>query len=175
MAVATSRVSPVARAGAGIARRSLARLLVACEYFAGFVLAVDVVVVFTSVIWRYFLHDPLLWAEEIARALMVTQVFVGAAAVLGRAQHVGIDSFRGLFPTRWRPAMIQLCDWIIVAVALALFLSSCSLFADSRDQTTPIGLPQWIYVFPVVAGSFLMILYGGAAAPAGPRGSVWGP
>jgi tripartite ATP-independent transporter DctM subunit len=168
------RLTPVAHESAGIARRSLARLLVACEYFAGFVLAIDVVVVFTSVIWRYFLHDPLLWAEEIARALMVTQVFLGAAAVLGRAQHVGIDSFRGLFPARWRPAMIQLCDWIIVAVSVALFLSSCSLFADSRDQTTPIGLPQWIYVFPVVAGSFLMILYGAAAALAGPRGSVWG-
>jgi TRAP-type C4-dicarboxylate transport system permease small subunit len=149
-------------------------LLVVCEYFAGFVLAVDVAVVFTSVVWRYFLHDPLLWAEEIARALMVTQVFLGAAAVLGRAQHVGIDSFRGLFPASWRPAMIQLCDWIIVAVSVALFLSSCSLFDDSRDQTTPIGLPQWIYVFPVVAGSFLMILYGTAAAVAGPRRSVWG-
>ena len=70
--------------------------------------------------------------------------------------------------------MIQLCDWIIVAVSVALFLSSCSLFDDSRDQTTPIGLPQWIYVFPVVAGSFLMIVYGTAAALAGPRRSVWG-
>ena len=132
-------------------------------------------VVFTSVIWRYFLHDPLQWAEEIARALMVTQVFLGAAAVLGRAQHVGIDSFRGLFPASWRPAMIQLCDWIIVAVSVALFLSSCALFDDSRDQTTPIGLPQWIYVFPVVAGSLLMIAVSEQrAALAGPRRSVWG-
>jgi tripartite ATP-independent transporter DctM subunit len=155
-------------------RRALGHLLAACEHFAGFVLAVDVAVVFTSVIWRYFLHDPLLWSEEIARALMVTQVFIGAATVLGRAQHVGIDSVRGLFPSSWRRAMIQLCDWVIVAVGVALFLSACSLFMDSRDQTTPIGLPQWIYVFPVVAGSFLMIVYGVAAAVAGPPRTVWG-
>jgi tripartite ATP-independent transporter DctM subunit len=155
-------------------RRALGHLLAACEHFAALVLAVDVAVVFTSVIWRYFLHDPLLWSEEIARALMVTQVFLGAATVLGRAQHVGIDSVRGLFPPSWRRAMIQLCDWVIVAVGVALFLSACSLFMDSRDQTTPIGLPQWIYVFPVVAGSFLMIVYGAAAALAGPAKTVWG-
>jgi tripartite ATP-independent transporter DctM subunit len=154
-------------------RQLLAGLLVACEHVAGFVLAADVLVVFASVIWRYFLHAPLLWAEEIARALMVTQTFLGAAAALGRAQHVGIDSFRGLFPALWRPAVVQLCHWVIVAVSVALFLSACALLADSRSQTTPFGLPQSIYVFPLVAGSLLMILYGTAAALAGPRDSVW--
>lgn len=155
-------------------RQLLAGLLVTVEHVAGFLLAVDVLVVFASVIWRYFLHDPLLWAEEVARALMVTQTFLGAAAALGRAQHLGIDSFRGLFPVPWRPAMVQLCHWIIVAVAVALFLSACSLLSDSQSQTTPFGLPQSIYVLPLVAGSLLMILFGAAAALAGPRGSVWG-
>ena len=115
---------------------------------------------FSSVIWRYFLHDPLQWADEIARALMAMQVFMGAAAALGRVEHVGVDSFRGLFPSSWRGPMIQLCDWIIVAVSVALLLSSSALLVDSRDQTTPIGLPQWIYIVPAVAGSLLMIAFG---------------
>src|SRR5882762_1962386 len=135
-------------AKAGTAHRLLGRLLAVIEYIAACVLAADVLVVFASVIWRYFLHDPLNWAEEIARALMVTQVFLGAATAVGRAQHVGIDSFRALFPVNWRPAMIQLCDWIIVAVSVALLFSSAAMLIDSRDQTTPIGLPQWIYIWP---------------------------
>lgn len=151
----------------------MAGLLAVIEYFAAFVLAVDVLMVFASVIWRYFLHDPLNWAEEIARALMVTQVFLGAATAVGRAQHVGIDSFRTLFPVSWRPAMIQLCDWIIVAVSVALLFSSAAMLIDSRDQTTPIGLPQWIYIWPVVAGSLLMIAFGIAAALKGPGKTVW--
>jgi len=162
-----------ARVSLGAVRQVLAGLLVACEHVAGFLLAVDVLVVFASVIWRYFLHDPLLWGEEIARALMVTQTFLGAAAALGRAQHLGIDSFRGLFPAVWRPAVVQLCHWVIVTVSVALFLSSCVLLVDSQSQTTPFGLPQSIYVLPLVAGSLLMILYGTAAALAGPRKSVW--
>ena len=161
-------------ANAGRAHRLLARLLATIEYLAAFVLAVDVLVVFASVIWRYFLHDPLNWAEEIARALMVTQVFLGAATAVGRAQHVGIDSFRTLFPVSWHPVMIQLCDWIIVAVSVALLLSSTAMLVDSWEQTTPIGLPQWIYVWPVVAGSLLMIAFGTAAALDGRWKNVWG-
>ena len=83
-----------------------------------------------------------------------------AAPALGRAQHVGIDSFRGLFPPSWRGALVQLCHWIIVAVSVALFASATALLEDARSQTTPLGLPQWIYVAPVVAGSLLMVVYG---------------
>ena len=154
--------------------RFLDRLLVTTEIMAAFVLASDVLVVLCSVVWRYFLHDPVDWAEEIARALMGMQVFLGAATTLARAQHIGIDSFRALFPASWRPLLVQLCHWIIVVVAIALFASSCSLVLDSSGQTTPIGLPQWIYVGPIVIGSALMLLFGIAAALAGPRKAVWG-
>src|SRR3954463_212681 len=100
--------------------------------------------------------------------------FLRAATTLARVQHVGIDSFRALFPGAWRPLLIQLCHWIIVVVSLALFASSCALLIDSSGQTTPIGLPQWIYVSPMVIGSLLMLLFGLAAALEGPRRAVWG-
>jgi len=157
-----------------LAHRALAGLLAATEVFAALVLAADVLVVLCSVVWRYFLHDPVDWAEEIARALMGMQVFLGAATTLARVQHVGIDSFRNLFPATWRPVLVQLCHWIVVVVSVALLLSSCALFADSRGQTTPIGLPQWIYVGPVVIGSALMLLFGIASALDGPGKTVWG-
>lgn len=154
--------------------RVLGHLLSATEILAAVVLAADVLVVLCSVVWRYFLHDPVDWAEEIARALMGLQVFLGAATTLARSQHVGIDSFRNLFPASWRALLIQLCHWIIVVVSVALLLSSWALLEDSRGQTTPIGLPQWIYVAPVVAGSALMLLFGAVAALDGPARSVWG-
>src|SRR3954453_6798311 len=48
--------------------RGLETLLHLVEYAAAIILAVDVAVVFLSVIYRYFLHHPLHWAEEVARA-----------------------------------------------------------------------------------------------------------
>ncbi len=160
-------------AHAGRPGRWLAALLHGAECFAGLVLAVDVAVVFASVIFRYFLHSPLYWAEETARALMVVLVFFGAATVLGRGRHVGIDSFRMMFPARWRDALIQMCCWIIVAVSTALFVTSCMLLLDTRGQTTSIGLPQMIYVAPVMIGSLIMTLFALANALAGPRHTIW--
>jgi len=154
--------------------RWLAWLMRVTEYMAGVVLAIDVVVVFISVIFRYFLHDPFDWAEEVARALMVIQVFFGAATVLARSQHVGVDLFRGMLPASWQPALIQLGSWIIVGVSASLFASSCELLVDSYSMTTSIGLPQWIYVYPVTVGSLFMTLFGLANAINGPSRRVWG-
>jgi tripartite ATP-independent transporter DctM subunit len=155
-------------------QRALTLLLVTTEYVGAAVLTLDVLVVFASVIWRYFLHDPVDWAEEVARALMGALVFLGAATAVGRAQHMGVDSLRGFFPPHWRPALAQLCHWIVTVVAIALLLSACSLLAESELQTTPIGLPQSIYVWPMVVGSLLMVLFAAAAALAGPWRTVWG-
>ena len=153
--------------------RWLAALMRWTEYLAGAVLAVDVLVVFTSVVFRYFLHSPFDWAEEVARALMVVLVFFGAATVLARSQHVGIDLFRGLFPARWQPVLMQFGSWLIVGVSASLFVSACMLLADSYGTTTSIGFPQWIYTYPVVIGSLFMTLFGTANALNGPRRTVW--
>jgi TRAP-type C4-dicarboxylate transport system permease small subunit len=154
------------------AGRLLARLAVATEWLSGAVLAIDVLLVFLSVIYRYLLHDPVDWAEEIARALMIVLVFFGAATVLARSQHVGVDVFRKLLPERWQPVLIQLSHWVIAAVSASLAVSSLLLLMDSWTQRTSLGLPQWIYVFPVLIGSSFMALFGVANALQGPRRAV---
>ncbi len=156
-------------------QRALRLLLVTAEYAGAAVLTLDVVVVFASVIWRYFLHDPVDWAEEMARALMGALVFLGAATAVGRVAAHG----------RRQPARI---------VSRALAAGACpALSLDRRRQsllrcccrrgrcwpsrelqTTPIGLPQSIYVWPMVVGSLLMLLFAAAAALAGPWRTVWG-
>ena len=144
------------------------------EYFSGAVLAVDVLMVFFSVVYRYLLHDPVDWAEEVARALMIVMVFFGAATVLARSQHVGVDLFRNMLPASWQPALIQMSHWIIAGVSASLFASSVLLLLDSYDQTTPLGLPQWLYVYPVVIGSLFLTLFGIANAANGPSRIVKG-
>ncbi len=140
------------------------RLLRYVEYATALTLAIDVGVVFVSVIWRYFLRDPFEWSEEIARALMVMLVFFGAAAALGRSRHVGIDAIRGMLPQAWQPYVLRGCDWVSVYVALGLLVTSTMLLLESTRQTTPIGLPQAVFVFPVVLGSLFLALFGAAHA-----------
>jgi len=48
----------------------------------------------------------------------------------------------------------------------ALRVSALLLLIDSWTQRTSLGLPQWIYVLPVLIGSTLMALFGVDAEPA---------
>src|ERR1700722_13313093 len=157
----------------GPAARVLACLVVTVEHLCALVLAVDVAVVFASVIFRYFLREPLDWAEEVARALMVTQVFLGAATMVGRRGHAGMDAIRGLFPPAWRPYLSQFAAWLVAATAAAVLVSSIDLLIDSEGQTTPFGLPGWIFIYPVTIGGALMSLLGAAVALAGPPRTIW--
>jgi tripartite ATP-independent transporter DctM subunit len=140
------------------------RLLRWVEYATAATLAIDVGVVFVSVIWRYFLHDPFEWSEEIARALMVMLVFFGAAAALGRSRHVGIDSMRGMLPQAWQRYVVRAGDWVMLIVAVGLLVTSSMLLKESVRQTTPIGLPQAVFVLPVVVGSLFLLLFAAAHA-----------
>jgi len=142
------------------------------EYIGGVVLAVDVLVVFVSVVFRYFLRSPFDWAEEIARALMVVLVFFGAATVLARDKHVGIDAFRTMLPQAWQPMLVHFGRWLVVAVSAGIALSGCALVVESWGNQTPIGLPQWINTIPVVIGSTLMLLFATVSAVRGPKGPV---
>lgn len=160
-----------AETGAGLWLRKLTQAL---EGLSGAVLALDVALVFLSVVYRYALHDPVDWAEEAARSLMIMLVFFGAATVLSRSQHVGADFFRLMLPSRWQPALVQVGHWIIAGVSATLCASSVLLLADTHDQTTPLGLPQWLYVWPVVLGSGFMTLFALVHALNGPRRRVAG-
>ena len=149
-------------------------LLLGIEYSGGLVLAIDVAVVFISVIYRYALHNPLDWAEEVASALMVTLIFLGAASVLGRQKHVGIDVFLHQFPSHWRAALEQSADWIEVSVSLMLLVSTIVLLIDSQGQTTSLGLPQWMILAPVLVGSLAMFGFSVTNALSRSGWSFWG-
>ncbi len=147
-------------------------LLTIIEYAAGLILAVDVLIVFLSVIFRYFLHHPFDWAEEVARALMVCLVFLGAASALARKGHSSLEVIRGLFPEGWRGGLDHFARWIVFMVSAGLFYSAIGLMQDSAGHTTPLGLPREIFTYPLVAGSGLMALFAIVNAVNGPRSTI---
>ena len=131
-------------------------LTLATAYVGAVALAVDVLVVFASIFWRYALNEPIEWAEEVARALMVTIIFSGAATSMGRGGHIGVDLFLGWLPHRLRVYVAHASRWVLLFVSCGLMISSFDLVTASLVQTTSTGLPQVIYVIPVVFGAVVM-------------------
>ena len=128
----------------------------ATAYVGAIALFADVLLVFSSIFWRYVLNEPIDWSEEVARALMVTIIFAGAATSMGRGGHIGVDLFLGWLPHRVRVYVAHGSRWILLVVSCGLMLSSFGLLSASLVQTTSTGLPQFIYVVPVVFGAVVM-------------------
>lgn len=158
-------------------RRDLERLssgaLHVIELAGGIILAIDVLVVFASVIFRYFLHLPFDWAEEVASGLMTTMVFLGAATALGRSQHVGIDVLVVLLPPAGRRFVASIAAWVTVFVCLMLLHATYELFVDTAGQTTPTGLPQWLFLLPVLIGGAAMASFALLNAWKAPPADRW--
>lgn len=86
----------------------LSRFLTTLTAWAGaLVLFINVLVVFASVIWRYALHSPIHWAEEVARALMIALVFFGVATSTAKGGHIGVDLFLRFLPEQVRPYVVH--------------------------------------------------------------------
>ncbi|HXP95540.1 MAG TPA: TRAP transporter large permease subunit [Telmatospirillum sp.] len=137
--------------------RLVSGILNTIEHISGLLLGVDVIVVFLSVIFRYFLHMPFDWAEEIAAGLMTAMVFLGAATVVGRSGHVGIDLFVVLLPKRARSFVGAIAAWITTIVAVVLVYAISDLLLETVGETTPTGLPQWAFLMPVLVGGVAIV------------------
>ncbi len=162
MLVDTHRgIAPAApsSAAARVAQAGIFGLRRAIEAIAALTLFADLVVVCLSVIYRYVFHDPLQWSDEVARGLLVLLAFTGGAAALAERRHVGIQALLSRLNPERRALVEAAGLWIVFAVALALTWYAWDYSRTSADQITPYGLPQNLFVYPMVLGGGAMSLF----------------
>jgi TRAP-type C4-dicarboxylate transport system permease small subunit len=72
------------------------------EWLTGLLLLLDVGAVTAGVIWRYFLHDPLQWTEEVACLLLIWITFTGGTVAMQRHSHMSVNILVNKFSARWQ-------------------------------------------------------------------------
>ena len=154
----TSMPAPLA---ARVAQTGILVLRRIVEAVAALTLLADLVVVCLSVIYRYVFHDPLQWGDEVARGLLVLLAFTGGAAALAERRHVGIQALLArLGPDR--RALVEAAGlWVVFAVALALTWYAWDYSRTAAEQVTSYGLPQNLFIYPMVIGGAAMSLFAG--------------
>ena len=58
------------------------------EISAAFLVAAEVVVLFSGIVARYILHTPLIWSDELALTLFLWLAMLGAVVALRRGEHM---------------------------------------------------------------------------------------
>ncbi len=136
-------------------------VLVACNRWVLIVLLLLMAcIVFANVVLRYTTGDSLVWAEEVARHLMIWGTFLGAGLVLRFGGHVAIDNLHQAVSTPVARALRTVVVVGIGAFALVMTYSSILYVWATRFQTTAAtDIPMsWVYsAMPV--GFFLIFIH----------------
>ncbi len=142
-------------------RRFLNGLAVVQEWLAaaGLLLITGLVVI--AVIFRYWLHSPLAWAEEASKLTLMLVVYFGTGVVAFRGQHLRADVFGELLP----PAVLRAREIVVeglLAGMLGVLAIQIALFADRirpvGQVTAALELPQWAIVGSFSIGVLLTVV-----------------
>jgi TRAP-type C4-dicarboxylate transport system permease small subunit len=117
------------------------------------------VVIFTQVIFRYVLHSPLPWSEELARYLMIWMGLAGASVALRQGSHVAIHLLVERLPGGLRTGVFLLAK-TVVAIFLFMLIKEgvalASFFVSQKSPAMEISM-LWPYSALYVSGIFMAI------------------
>ena len=114
------------------------------------------------VVLRYLFDRPQVWTDELVGYLLVVRVMAGAADVLRRGEHIGVDLLTERLSPRfrrlaelWGLAAVILVSGCLVAAGweLAEFSYSIGLFSEGYLE-----LPLWLPQAAVPAGAALLAI-----------------
>jgi tripartite ATP-independent transporter DctM subunit len=126
---------------------------VGLEIAAGGLLAVESALVLSGVVFRYVLNNPLYWAEEAARLLLIWLSFAGAALAFQRKQHLSMDVLMRVVPetVRWRIHI--LVTGAGIAFCLVVIHQTDKLMVSRWTRVSPVmGAPYLLFALPLAIG-----------------------
>lgn len=126
---------------------------------AGLALVASLIIVFVSVVSRYFFGHPLAWADDADTSMLVTIGFLGGALTLARGEHIGVAAIRQRMRGRLATTNDAFIAWIVLIVSVSLCYSSSIILQTISGQTTATGLPEAINYLPILVSSGFMIVF----------------
>lgn len=146
-------------AGPALWTRSVHALLVVVESLAAILVIADLLVVIGSVTVRFVFSAPFVWSDDVARALLLAVVFLGAAAALARGENAGVMFFVDRLHPHWRARVDAAAAVLIVLVAVSLCWYGLILLISTAGQTVGAGVPQEAFFAPMCFAAAAMTVF----------------
>ena len=119
-------------------------------------------IVFYEVAMRHAFLAPTSWVEETARVLQIYGVFLAAAWLVRRREHIRITVLTAHLPPAvqiWLSRFVLLVIGSVAGVSAWYGLELMQFSIDIGQTTdTTLELPMWLLQGPVVAGLTLIVL-----------------
>jgi TRAP-type C4-dicarboxylate transport system permease small subunit len=134
-------------------------------------MAATALVILIQVFYRYALHQPLSWSNEIATDLLVYVAFVGLAIGVRDNAHVALHLFERRIGARAQ-RLLRAAELLVLGAVLACIGIGGAAYAyDHREVVSPIGLPLWAAFAALPLGGLLGAIHAVAEVIALARGA----
>jgi tripartite ATP-independent transporter DctM subunit len=123
-------------------------------------LVIQLAIVLTGIVSRFWFHESLLWADEAAKLFLSLTAFVGGALALRARHHTTVEFLTGRFSPRWRTSFAIGIDLLILVAAIVVGYVSLNLLSISATSNTPILdiNAAWL-ILPLTVGLVLVTLF----------------
>src|ERR1700761_9190223 len=123
-------------------------------------LVIQLVIVLTGIVSRFWFDQSLLWADEAAKLFLSMTAFIGGALAFRARHHTTVEFLTGRFSPRWRTSVAIGIDLLILVAALTVGYVSLDLLSISATSNTPILdiNAAWL-VLPLTVGMALVVLF----------------
>lgn len=111
-------------------------------------MATQVLIIFSGVIFRYFLNNPLVWVDEVSTLLLVIITFLGCYLAHYNNSLARIGLLINKFKGKYRRIIYAISELITLTMLFFIVHLGFNLFMEptSLKQKTPgIAIPLWIF------------------------------
>ncbi|WP_010647934.1 TRAP transporter small permease [Oceanobacillus massiliensis] len=127
------------------------------KHILNLIMAVLVASTFMQVIYRFFLHNPLAWTEELARYCLIVLTFLGAAYAMSLKQHIGIEFIVDKFPATGKKGLQTIAFLICLLFYLLMIVQGLNLADSAMNQLSPVlRIPMGILYMVIPLSGFLL-------------------
>lgn len=116
-------------------------------------------ITFAAIIFRYALHSPFRWSEELARMILIWMVFFGGNIVIREGRLLKLDFFENIFPSMINK-LIEIFSGILGLIFLAIVFYTSLLMTKKIGSIGHLSVIRVSIAYPYLslpAGAFLMI------------------
>ena len=116
------------------------------------------VIVFANVVLRYVTNFSIVWAEEVARYMMIWMTFLGAGLTMRYGGHVAIGNVMEMLPRKGQQILR-----VFIALSLLCFFAAMAWIAYGytmrmQFQLTPATRLPFSYVYGAIPAGFMLLI-----------------
>jgi tripartite ATP-independent transporter DctM subunit len=128
------------------------------EVPAAILVVAEIILLLANVTWRYALHDPLMWGDELASLLFIWLAMLGTVIALRRGEHMRLTTFLARMSPEKRIFFDTFGGVIVLTFMLLLMGPAWEYVKEEWIITTPaLEIPHAFRVASIAVGFTLML------------------